>query len=117
MTSQAPLDENGQVTLDGSGNGKLRLRPHGGQETWLPYSVSVKCSTNASEALCRVYIGPSATDPYFVDETVTGSTGDSSGRVADYTVDAHGSYLWAVWTGGDPGATGTMRVAGIRQTP
>lgn len=117
MPTTSPLDEFGQIILDGSGNGTLRMRPTGGNQTWLPASVSVKCSSNTSEALCRVYIGPSATDPYFVDDTVTGSTGDSSGRVADYTIDAHGTYLWATWTGGDPGATATMRITGTSQTP
>lgn len=113
----SPLNENGQVTLDGSGNGTLRMRPSGGQETWQPSAVSVKASSATAEAQCRIYIGPSATDPYFVDGTLSGSTGDSTDRVAGMTADTHGSYLWAVWSGGDAGATATMIVNGTRSVP
>lgn len=115
--STSPLNEFGTVQLDGSGNGTLRMLPLGGRETWLPAVASVKASTSTAEAQCRIYIGPSATDPYFVDGTLSGSTGDSTGRVDGYQVDTHGSYLWAVWSGGDPAATATMQVAGTRQVP
>jgi hypothetical protein len=112
-----PLNEPGSVTLNGSGNGTLRMRPYGGSETWLPGSVSFKASSNALEASCRIYIGPSPTDQYFVDGSLSGSTGDSTGRVAGYKVDSHGNYLWAVWAGGDAGATATMQVTGTEVTP
>jgi len=115
--ASSPLNEFGTVTLDGSGNGTLRMRPPGGAETWLPGIVSVKCSSNSSEAQCRIYVGPSATDPYFIDGTQSGSTGDSTDRAGGYQVDSHGNYLWAAWTGGDPHAIATMQVGGTRQTP
>lgn len=113
----SPLSESGQVKLDGSGNGTLRMRPLGGQETWLPSVVSVKASSATAEAQCRIYVGPSATDQWFVDGTLSGSTGDSTDRVDGMSVDTHGSYLWAVWTGGDASATATMIVSGSRQVP
>lgn len=112
-----PLNESGSVTLNGSGNGTVRMRPFGGGETWLPGSVSFKASSNTLEASCRIYIGPSPSDQYFVDGSLSGSTGDSTGRVAGYQVDSHGNYLWAVWAGGDAGATATVQVTGTEVTP
>lgn len=117
MGAPVPLNENASVTFDGSGDGTLRMVPYGGSETWLPSLVSVSASSNTSEAQCRIYIGPSATAPYFVDGTLSGSTGDSTDRVNGYQVDTHGHALWAVWAGGDAGATGTMVVNGTEQVP
>jgi hypothetical protein len=116
---QYPLNENGEVTLDSGGNGTLRMRPAGGSETWQPAVVSVSTgqAQPASEAQCKIYIGPAAAAQYFVDGTLSGSTGDSTDRVSGYQVDTHGSYLWAVWSGGDPGATGILQVNGTRQVP
>lgn len=114
---QVPLNESASVTLDGSGNGTLAMKPLGGGETWQPGLVAVKCSTNASEAQCRIYIGPSPSDQYFVGSTLSGSTGDSTDQVSGYAVDTHGSTLWAVWEGGDPGAQATMQVNGTEQIP
>lgn len=114
---RAGLNESASVTLDGQGNGTLRMRPRGGGETWLLASVSVKASTAVLEAACRIYVGPSATDRYFVDGTLSGSTGDSTGRVAGYAVDTHGNALWAIWAGGDAGAEATMQVSGTEDMP
>lgn len=114
---QVPLNENDSVTLDGSGNGTLQMKPWGGSVTWKPSSVSVKASSNVVEAAARIYIGPSPTDPYFVDGTLSGSTGDSSGRVAGFSIDTHGNTLWVVWAGGDAGAVATAQVNGTTETP
>jgi hypothetical protein len=111
------LAENGSVILDGSGNGTLKMVPPGGSLTWFPSTVSVKASSNVKEASCKIYIGPSATDPYFADGTLSGSTGDSTDTVNGYQVDTHGNSLWAVWAGGDAGATATMTVNGQEQAP
>ena len=112
-----PMDENASVQLDGSGNGTLAMRPYSANLIWMPDVVSVKVSTNNSEASCKVYIGPSATDQYFVDATITGSTGDSTDRISGKQVDTHGNTLWAVWAGGDANATATMRITGQEQRP
>lgn len=112
---QAPLNENGSVTLDSSGNGTLSLKPWGGSVTWKPAVVSVKCSSDTSEASAKVYIGPSASDAYYVDGTLSGSTGDSTTNVAGYTIDTHGNTLWVVWAGGDPGAQATCQINGTTE--
>ena len=111
-----PLNQSGTVILDGSGNGTVQLTPDGPAEHWQVATASVKASTNTSEASCRVYIGPQATDPYFVDGTLSGSTGDSTDRTGGYDVARAGPYpsVWAVWSGGDTGATATLVLAGTR---
>lgn len=113
----AVLNESDSVTLDASGNGTLRMVPYAGSLTWWPETVSVKASTNTAEAACRIYVGPAASDQWYVDGTLSGSTGDSTGRVAGRPVDTHGNSLWAVWEGGDPGAAATMTVAGTETRP
>lgn len=111
------LTENASVTLDASGNATLKMIPYAGSLTWILATVSVKASSNTNEATCRIYIGPAATDEWFVDGTFSGSTGDSTGRVAGRQVDTHGHALWAVWEGGDAGADATMTVAGTETRP
>lgn len=110
-----PLVETTDTTLDGSGNGTASLGPAGPNETWTPSNVSVICSSNVNEATCKVYAGPSATAPYFKDITVDGSTGDATDR-CNIPI-PKGWFVWAVWTGGDPGATATVNVDGIKQVP
>lgn len=102
--------ETTSVTLNGSGAGTAKLGPIGGSEVWTPSSVSVICSSNISEANCKIYVGPSATNQYFKDITVDGSTGDATEK-ANIPI-PYGSYVWAVWTGGDAGATATLNVDG-----
>lgn len=114
---QSVLNENATVTLDGSGNGTLKMVPWAGSVTWRPSSVSVKASSNTNEATCKIYVGPSATDSYFVDGTFSGSSGDSTDRVNGYQVDTHGNALWAVWQDGDAGAVATMSVSGVADQP
>jgi len=107
-----PLSESNSGTLDDDGNATVQLGPTGGNEVWTPSSVSVICSSNASEANCAVYAGPTATAQYFKDLSVDGSTGDATDR-CNVTI-RKGSYVWAVWTGGDPGAACTVNVDGAK---
>lgn len=101
------------VVLDGSGNGTARIGPAGARETWSPAVASVSVSTNVNEAICRIYVGPSPDPQYFVDGTLSGSTGDSTDRVSGQPVKL-GWFIWAVWKAGDPGATATLNVTGSR---
>ena len=115
MPSQpVQLTETNSGTLNGSGDVTVKLGPIGGSEVWTPGNVSVICSTNVLEANCKVYVGPSATPQYFVDLTVDGSTGDSTDK-CNVPI-PYGSYVWAVWTGGDAGATATLNVYGTEMT-
>lgn len=110
------LRESDYVTLDGSGNGTVRMAPDGSHEYWMPESVAVKVSTAVAEAQCSVYIGPKIADEYFVDGTFSGSSGAGSDLVAGHEIGQLADpYIWAVWTGGDPGAQATLRVIGKKE--
>lgn len=115
MAQQVSGTESATVTLDGSGDGTASTGPTGPNETWLPTNVSVICSSNASEATCKVYVGPRVADQYFKDLTVDGSTGDATDR-CNVPV-PKGWQVWAVWTGGDPGAVGTLNVDYSKAVP
>jgi hypothetical protein len=113
--TQLPLSETTSATLNGSGDGTASLGPTGPNESWLPSNVSVTCSANTAEATCKVYAGPVPTAPYFKDITVDGSTGDATDR-CNLPV-PKGWRIWAVWTGGDAGATATLNVDGTKTVP
>jgi hypothetical protein len=116
MTQQLPLSETNSVTLSGSGAGTASLGPVGSNETWTASNISVICSSNTLEATCKLYVGPAATAPYFIDITVDGSTGDSTDAASTQLI-RKGWQVWAVWTGGDSGATGTVNVNGTKAIP
>lgn len=109
------LNQSAVVILDASGNGTAQLGPRSGREMWQPAVASVKTNqapgTITSEAQCRIYCGADTSDPNFVDGTLSGSTGDSTGNVSGQEIDC-GEYVWAVWSGGDPGAQGRLNVQG-----
>lgn len=111
MGEKGLLTAVGQETLIDDGTGLtgtalIRLAPAG--EQWEINLSNVLCSSRVNEALCRVYrdqIG----DMYVIDGTYSGSSGDTSNTVI-YLTD--GQPLYFVWTGGDIGATCTVRVTG-----
>lgn len=110
-----PLNQSAVVKLNGAGNGTAQAGPTGMRERWQPSVVSVKVNeaTVTSEAQCRIYAGPDVSPPNFVDGTLSGSTGDSSGNVDGQVINP-GEYVFAVWTGGDAGAQGYMTVTGTK---
>ena len=111
------LNQSAVVTLNASGNGTAQLGPLSAREKWLPLVVSVKTNqapgTVVKEAACRICAGPDTSDPWFVDGTLSGSSGDSTGNVAGQEVDC-GEYVFAVWTGGDAGVQGRVSVQGSK---
>lgn len=107
-----PIDTFAMVQLDGNGNGTANIGPTSQGEVWeAGYTVSVHASTNVSEATCRIYCGADNSARYFADGTTWGSTGDSSTNTAQLST---GQQVFAVWSGGDPGATAYLTVKGIR---
>ncbi len=112
--TQGILYETGVTTLNINGAGTARVGPLSAREVWNPASASVKTSqTPVNEAQCAIYVGLSATQENFRDQTFTGSSGDSSDRVSGSPV-KKGNYIWAVWTGGDPGVQATLVVTGTK---
>jgi hypothetical protein len=110
------LSQSAVVTLNGQGGGTAHLGPVNQRETWTPSVVSVKTNQTViiAEAQCKIYCGPDASDPNYVDGTLSGSTGDSTANISGQTVTC-GEYIWAVWSGGDAGAQGRVIVSGTKQ--
>jgi hypothetical protein len=112
--AEYPLNETTQIKLDGSGNGTAKLGPTAHGDEWDVSEISVKANANpTNEATCNIYNGHSPTDDNFVDGTFSGSSGDSSDRTGPPL--RLGSYIWAVWNGGDSGQTATLSVTGTRK--
>jgi hypothetical protein len=108
---QLPLNVKAYTILDGNGNGTASTGPLSPGEQWTGVTASVSVATNTSEATCRIYAGAAATPGYFADGTTWGSTGDSTSNIPAVKV---GGNVWAVWTGGDPGAKATLAVTGTK---
>ena len=112
MLRTLPLNAKAYVTLDGSGNGTASTGPESSGEVWSGLTAAVRASTNVNEAICSTYAGAAATPGYFAGATTWGSTGDSTTNLPVVKV---GGNVFAVWTGGDPGAQAVLTVTGTKQ--
>jgi hypothetical protein len=110
------LTKTAKVTLDGSGNGTAQIGPASAGEVWYPDVVSVSAATNVAEASCKIFAGPLIAPFTFVDGTLSGSTGDSTGKISGKVI-RPGLVIFAQWAGGDPGAVATMNIYGNRAVP
>jgi hypothetical protein len=108
------MHESASVVLNASGNGTAKVGPLSSREVWSPANVHVGVTTNVNEATCSIFVGLNASPNEFRDTTFSGSTGDSSDRVDADEVHC-GSYILAVWTGGDPGSQATLNVTGTKE--
>jgi hypothetical protein len=109
-----PLSQSTTTVLNSSGNGTISLGPISAREIWSPQTVHVQCQQPVTnEAKCTIYVGYSATQDNFRDATWSGSSGDSSSKVNADTVKC-GHFVWASWTGGDPGSVATLVVTGTK---
>jgi hypothetical protein len=97
------------VKLDGSGDGSTAgVGPTAQGESWNVSLISVKCSSNASEAIASVFLQNA-----LLGTTTWGSTGDSDSAISQQVMG--GQVITASWTGGDPGAVATVTVMGTRE--
>ena len=101
----------GITFLDSNGNGTARCGPLTSREVWHPDNAHVSVATNVSEAQCSIYVGSDPTQINFRDATYDGSTGDSTDKIGADIVGA-GTFVWAVWTGGDVGSQAVLTVTG-----
>lgn len=115
MARTIPLSASASVVLDSSGNGTASAGPSSPGEVWFPTSVSVSASSNTAEAIAKIYAGGQISQSMFADGTTWGSTGDSTSNVSGPVYP--GQQVFAVWTGGDTGATATVVITGTRQVP
>ncbi|MBO2460965.1 hypothetical protein [Actinomadura violacea] len=115
--TQVQLRAVGSGTLDGSGSGTVRVGPLGHGVTWLPKVASIRMAGDPppTAATCYVYAGVMATDAYFCDATYDVNN-DSTDRVSGSELRL-GQYVFAVWSGGTPGADVTLIVTGDQEVP
>jgi hypothetical protein len=115
--AEVPLSDFVQITLDGTGAGVARLGPRAHGQTWRPTVASIKMTgpTPAGQATCFLYAGGAATDANFLDSTYDVAN-DSTDRLSGQVLDL-GQYVFAVWSGGNPGATATLTVNGTKVIP
>lgn len=117
MSREVPLSDFVQIRLDGSGNGTAQLGPRAHGQTWKPTVASIKMSgsTPTGAPTCFLYAGGYVGDANFIDSTYDVQN-DSTDRVAGQSLDL-GQYVFAVWSGGNAGATATLTVNGTRLVP
>jgi hypothetical protein len=109
------LTRTASVVFNGSGNGTASTGPSITNEVWTVTVASVSASSNNTEATCRIYAGTSVSQGSFIDGTTWGSTGDST---SNFAVPVYsGQQIFAVWSSGDGGATGTLAINGTRTVP
>ena len=113
MPVSVPLNDTEGVFLDATGSGTVHAGPLSAREVWNPASAHVQVASNINEAQCTIYVGPGPSQQYFRDNTLSGSTGDSTDRIAADVIKV-GNYVWAVWSGGDPGSQATLAVTGLK---
>jgi hypothetical protein len=101
------------TTLDGSGNGRIKIGPQSSREIWHPVNAHVAANTGAvtNEASCLIYVGQTVEPNNFRDGTLSGSSGDTSEAINNDEI-KNGEYVHAVWSGGDPGVNATLNVTG-----
>jgi len=109
-TRRVPLNTQASVTLDGSGNGTVQIGPRIGQR-WNVTNAAVQIPNAVKIPLANWYVGGAPIPGNFVDGTFTGNM-DATGRTSNFSITS-GNYVWAVWTGGDSGATATLSILGI----
>lgn len=109
----AELVDHAYVVLNGSGAGTVKLGPIGAREVWHPENVAVSANQSpTNEAQCLIYVGDANTKA-FRDGTFTGSSGDSTDKCNADKIKV-GQFIWATWTGGDPGVQATLTVTGTK---
>lgn len=115
MSRTISLSATATCVLDSNGNGTAQTGPNGTNEVWAPQTASVSVSSNTHEATCKIYAGNYLGLGSFIDGTTWGSTGDSTSNFSGQVY--AGQYVFAQWTGGNPGATATLAVTGTRRVP
>lgn len=105
----------GQAVLNGSGAATIQLGPAHVNEQWAPSLASVWCSANVTTGACQCQIyAPDLSR--FIDGTFSGDTGDSTDNFGGISL-WPGQYVYAVFTGGVPGALANLRIQGQKTVP
>ena len=93
-----------------AGTATALVGPSGGGDSWSLDQCSVSTSVGLLDSSqCIVFVGPQPVPQCQVAPTLAG--GGSQFGLGGIGL-SYGWFVWAVWTGGTPGATGTLRVTG-----
>lgn len=99
-----------QVKLDASGNGQVTVSP--GSVDWVTTLITVSTSTATKHPQANLYLDQVA-PTCLLEGTYTG---DNDSTNTSHLVQSSQQLICA-WTGGDPGATATVRVTGLAYPP
>jgi hypothetical protein len=111
---RVPFRESATVKLNGTGAGTAKVGPISARETWYPGVAAVSANANpTNESRCNISVGDVNT-LRFVDGTVSGSSGDNTGKIASSVIRC-GEFVWAVWSGGDANQMATLTVTGEKE--
>lgn len=99
------------VVLDSNGDGRVAIAPPSGAAWQLALAVASTSGVTLTPT-CKLYRGSSGGPISQVDSTFLGNSA-SSGKVAGLPFFSD-QPLWAVWEGGDPGATATLQAYGLQ---
>jgi hypothetical protein len=111
VNQSQPFQLSATVKLDGSGNGTAQLGPQSAVR-WEPSLVAIQTVNQSITTVpsCAIYSGSSPTASNLIDQTYNGQN-NSSTKIAGQVL-YQGQNVFAVWTGGVPGDTATLRVSG-----
>lgn len=110
MTAPVSFSDAASVVLDANGNGTVSLGPKIQGQKWNLSVAAIRTSTANKIPQCSLYMGGPPDPSNMIDGTYSGDL-NSSSRVDAFPL-FPGQKLYAVWTGGDPGATATLSVVG-----
>jgi hypothetical protein len=109
-----PIGIDGQVSalVGAAGSVTLFVGPQGVGASWALDQAGFGTSVGAADtATAAVYVGPQATQPYFVAQSYAGG-GDAAGLAG--IVLQPGEFVWVVWSGGTSGSTAQLKVSGLK---
>jgi len=105
-----PFAQPVQTVLDAGGAGQVVIGPAG--VDWIVKLVTVSTSSAVKQPTASIYLG--GVSPATLLEGSSSGSRDSSDTV--YLMQP-GDLLYCTWSGGDAGATATLRVAGLAYPP
>jgi hypothetical protein len=102
----------GTATVSGSGTATVAVGPSGTGTRWYPKKGDINTTTGAADAsTCQIFIGPGTVseDTLGAGQSYLGG-GDTFGLSGEML--QPGDFVTAVWSGGQPGDTATLRITG-----
>ena len=112
---ELPLNEQGTVTLDGTGSGFIALGPSYTAQTWKPLQLNVLITPQPTNEPVFKYYRGTAGPTSFLGGTYTGSNDSTDVRGV---VLNPGEKIYGVWTGqGTPGGVASMTIQGTMEIP